>query len=245
LGVLYKKGRSIKTKEYLYPGAELELFSYAINWKSYFKKHLIPYVQGRVLEVGAGIGETSKFLQNTKVSHWTYLEPDRRLFSDLVKKNCGSKSDEFICGTTEDIKEKNFDTILYIDVLEHIEDDLNELKFCSRLLAKNGRIIILSPAHNILFSQFDKSIGHFRRYNHKMLKNLEYKDLRLKQYIYLDSLGLFLNLCNKLILKKSIPNIKQILFWDRCIVPISKLLDPILGKKFGKTIIGIFEVSKG
>jgi len=244
LEALYKKRRPIETKEYLYPGAELELFAHAINWKSYFKKHLIPYVKGRVLEVGAGIGETSKFLQNTKVSHWTYLEPDRKLFSDLVKKNCGTKSDKFICGTTEDINEKIFDTILYIDVLEHIEDDLNEFECCSRLLAKGGRIIILSPAHNILFSQFDRSIGHFRRYNHKMLKNLEFKELRLEQYIYLDSLGLFLNLCNKLILKKSIPNKKQILFWDRCIVPISKLLDPILGNKFGKTIVGIFEISK-
>lgn len=245
MGALYKKRRSIVTKEYLYPGGELELFAHAINWKSYFKKHLIPYVQGRVLEVGAGIGETSKFLQNTKVSHWTYLEPDRRLFADLVEKNCKSNSDEFICGTTEDIKDKEFDTILYIDVLEHIEDDLNELECSSHLLAKGGRIIILSPAHNILFSKFDKSIGHFRRYNHKMLKNLEYKGLRLEQYIYLDSLGLLLNLCNKLILKKSTPSIKQILFWDRCIVPISKLLDPILDNKFGKTIIGIFEVSKG
>ena len=245
MGALYKKRRSLETKEYLYPGVELELFAYAINWKSYFKKHLIPYVQGRVLEVGAGIGETSKFLQNTKVTHWTYLEPDRRLFADLVEKNYKSKSDEFICGTTEDIKDKEFDTILYIDVLEHIEDDLNELECSSHLLAKGGRIIILSPAHNILFSKFDKSIGHFRRYNYKMLKNLEYKDLRLEQYFYLDSLGLFLNLCNKLILKKSTPSKKQILFWDRCIVPISKLLDPILGNKFGKTIIGIFEVSKG
>ena len=77
-----------------------------------------------------------------------------------------------------------------------------------------------------------------------MLNNLENKNLTLVQYVYLDSLGLFLNLCNKLILKKSIPNKKQILFWDRCIVPISKLLDPILNNKFGKTIIGIFEASK-
>ena len=245
MGALYKERRSVETKEYLYPGAELELFAYAINWKSYFKKHLMPYVQGRVLEVGAGIGETSKFLQNAKVSHWTYLEPDKRLFSELVKKNYRSKSNEFICGTTEDINDMIFDTILYIDVLEHIEDDLDELECCSHLLAKNGRIIILSPAHNILFSQFDRSIGHFRRYNHKMLKNLEFKNLKLEKYIYLDSLGLFLNLCNKLILKKSTPNKKQILFWDRCIVPVSKLLDPILDNKFGKTIIGIFEASKG
>ena len=119
MGEFCKKRRSIETKEYLYPGVELELFAYAINWKSYFKKHLIPYVQGRVLEVGAGIGETSKFLQNTKVSHWTYLEPDRRLFADLVKKKCGAKSDEFICGTTEDL-------ILYC-----ISMSLNTLKMIS------------------------------------------------------------------------------------------------------------------
>ena len=127
------------------------------------KSHLVPYSRSESLRLGQVLEKHQNFFKTQEVSHWTYLEPDERLFSELVKKKCRSKSDEFICGTTEDIKDKIFDTIfVYRRSLNTLkEDDLDELESCSHLLAKNGRIIILSPAHNILFSQFDRSIGHF------------------------------------------------------------------------------------
>ena len=58
-----------------------------------------------------------------------------------------------------------FDCILYIDVLEHIEDDRAQIDAAARLVRGGGHVVILSPAHHWLFSEFDKSIGHFRRYN--------------------------------------------------------------------------------
>ena len=67
-----------------------------------------------------------------------------------------------ICGI-KSIHDKKYDTILYIDVLEHIEDDYAEIKHAMGLLTSGGRIIIVSPAHNWLYNPCDKAVGHFRR----------------------------------------------------------------------------------
>ncbi len=68
-------------------------------------------------------------------------------------------------GTIHEIQgDPRFDIIYYIDVLEHIEDDAAELRAASRLLARGGRLVVLAPAFPCLYSRFDRSIGHFRRY---------------------------------------------------------------------------------
>ena len=111
---LYQKGK-IKTKDnnYLYPGKELKIFAEATNWKSYFAGKLIPYISGKVLEVGAGIGQTTPYLTNPKVSKWTSLEPDYNLFNKLVKSDPVEKNGlvSYRCGTVEDIVDK-FDSIV-------------------------------------------------------------------------------------------------------------------------------------
>ena len=108
-------------------------------------------------------------------------------------------------------------------------------------MAPGGNLIILVPAHNYLFSPFDKAIGHFRRYNKKMLKKAAPKNLVQKKLIYLDSFGLFASLANKLLLKQSYPTLKQIKFWDNYIVPISRVMDKILFYSVGKTVVGIWQ----
>lgn len=170
------------------------------------------------------------------------MEPDYNLFNKLVNSHSSKKNGlvSYRCGTVEDIVDK-FDSIVYIDVLEHIEDDLNQLNQCSRCLSSGGNIIVLSPAHKNLFSPFDISVGHYRRYDKNMLQNLAGKSLKLKKVFYLDCFGLFLNLANRLLLRKSMPSSKQIQFWDGLVVPISKIFDPVFNFKLGKSVIGIFE----
>ena len=75
-----------------------------------------------------------------------------------------------------------FDTILYISVLEHIEKDTEELEIALTKLKKNGHIIICVPAHNYMYSKFDKEIGHYRRYQidyFKKLKSKKFKNIEV------------------------------------------------------------------
>ena len=67
--------------------------------------------------------------------------------------------------------EEKFDTILYLSVLEHIENDKKEINDAINKLDLNGHLIICVPAHNYMYSNFDKEIGHFKRYEEDFLES--------------------------------------------------------------------------
>ena len=222
-----------------YIGSELELFSHAKIWKRYWAEKLIPFIQGPVLEVGAGLGSNTKLLV-TKEMSWHQLEPDLEFYHKLKKINQNKKNCEAFHGFLNDHEIGEYQTIIYIDVLEHIQKDQQELKIAASRLKKNGCLIVLSPAHQFLMSNFDINIGHFRRYNKSMLRDLCPKRMVVKKQFYLDSVGLLASFAAHFI-KSGNPTSKQIFFWDRIMVPVSKILDPLLFFSVGKTIITIYE----
>ena len=103
----------------------------------------------------------------------------------------------------------------------------------------------MAPANNFVYSEFDKAVGHHRRYNKKMLKKLKPNNMFIEKYFYLDSLGLVLLLMNKFLIKKR-PKYKDFFIWDRFIVPLSIFFDAITFYIFGKSIVCVFKkVTKG
>lgn len=229
-----------------YIGNELELFSYATNWKAYFNSQINEYVNGDVLEVGSGLGETTKVLFSNSVASWSCIEPDEKM-AQISRTNewfimRNNKISIKTVSTSDLINDQSrYDCILYIDVLEHIQNDTEEFQRAITLLRPAGKIIILSPAHNFLYSQFDKALGHYRRYNKKMFHKITTKEVTLEKVFYLDSIGFFLSLANKIFLKQKNPTKNQILFWDKIIIPLSIFFDKILLNLFGKTVIGIWK----
>lgn len=233
--------------DFHYQGTELELFEHAVNWKSYFKDQLKRFVHGSVLEVGAGLGGTTPSLITLPHSTWTCLEPDPVLTAQLYEKIAKGVLPTSIVVESKCINElpsdSLFDTILYIDVLEHIEDDKSELVNALAHTTAGGHVCVLSPAHQYLFTPFDSAIGHFRRYNRNMLAALTPPNSELVNLRYLDSVGMCASLGNKLVLQKSQPTLSQIRLWDRSMVPISRYLDPMLGYRLGKSILAIWKKS--
>ena len=231
--------------DFAYVGGELGLFAHARNWKRYWSGKCAPQLIGKVLEVGAGICTNTVLLRPIVADEWTCLEPDGRLVAELksvLDQKGLLQSTRVITGTLSDLPpEERFDTIIYIDVLEHIPDDREELVRAAERLRPGGRIVVLSPAHQWLFSEFDQSIGHCRRYSRKTLLAATPEALRPLQCFYLDSCGLFLSLANRLLLRQSLPTVKQILFWDRFVIPISRLIDPLLLHRAGKSIVAVWQ----
>jgi SAM-dependent methyltransferase len=232
-----------------YAGSELQIFARAVNWKNYFSRQLRPFVRGRVLEVGAGIGGTTRILATGREDSWTCLEPDCGLADELrqaaiIDPHLSRLPMQVVVGFVSDLPvDSMFDCILYIDVLEHIADDNRELQFSAERLLPGGHLVVLSPAWPWLFSPFDKAIGHYRRYNRKTLQKCKPAKLTLTKLTNLDSVGLFASLANRFLLKCSTPSQRQILFWDRCMVPLSRILDPITGYQLGKSIMAVWSRS--
>jgi SAM-dependent methyltransferase len=230
---------------YHYPGEELHLFESARNWKRYLAEKIKPWIRGSVLEVGAGIGETTAFLQTATTTQWTCLEPDAALFHQLEhKKKSGQLSPGclLVNGSLPDLDQTaRFDTILYIDVLEHIDKDRAELTAASQLLNRGGHLIVLSPACQFLYSSFDRAIGHCRRYNKAGLRAAgAIPGLSEKKIFFLESTGVLLLLLNKLIVHKKYPSRQDIRIWQSVFIPVSRVLDKLLLYRFGKTIIGVW-----
>lgn len=230
------------TESHSYIGSELELFAHAQQWKAYYKSLIAPFFGKRILEVGAGLGATTAALCDGTQDEWTCLEPDPELLAQLGSRplpGCCRPQAGFVATLAPDSR---FDSILYIDVLEHIADDRAELERASRHLAPGGKLIVLSPAYQFLFSPFDESIGHYRRYTRATLSNLTPPGCRLALLRYLDSVGLFTSLANRLFLRQSLPTHAQILFWDRRLVPLSRLFDRLVGYRFGRSVVAVWEM---
>jgi hypothetical protein len=236
---------SVTQSEYEYIGEELDLFALAVNWKQYFRSQLADVIRGDVLEVGAGIGETTRHLCDGRQRSWLCLEPDAqlaaRLESNIAHGGLTPKPRAQV-GTLSDVDPTlRFDAILYIDVLEHIEHDADELTRAAALLGRGGCIVVLSPAFGFLYSEFDRALGHFRRYTKRSLASAFPTSLERKRLRYLDGVGFLASLANRLLLHQSIPSRQQIELWDRRMIPLSRHIDRVVQYFFGRSVLAVYE----
>jgi hypothetical protein len=198
-----------------------------------------------VLEVGAGLGATTRLLCTGRHRRWLCLEPDPHLAAALADEaRAGNLPDccEPRTGTLADLgPDEQFDAAVYIDVLEHIADDRAELAAAADHLRVGGKLIVLSPAHQWLFTPFDEAIGHYRRYSKRSLRAAAPAGLACRKMVYLDSVGLLASLGNRLFLRSSMPSARQLWVWDRLMVPLSRVLDPVFAGSLGKSVLGIWQ----
>ena len=221
-----------------YDGFELDTFDAAKKFRNYQIYYLKSYIKDPFLEVGAGQGGlTNLYKKFTK--DITLIEPDKKLFQ-LLRKKFRKKNIKIKNQTIEKIRSK-YQTIIYFDVLEHIKDDLKEVKIASKKIKKNGRLIFNVPAHQLFYNEFDKAVGHFKRYNKKDFRDIEKKtDLKIEKLIYYDSIGLLFLILNKIFKLKETNLKNKIYFWNM-LIPLSKIIDKLTFNKFGKSLLCVFK----
>jgi len=233
--------KSTGKKQNNYTGWELNLFDKANIFRDYQFNFLKNNITGKVCEVGPGHGIVcDRYIKlSQKISLY---EKSEKLFKFLKEKYKNNQKIKVYNRYFNQSKLK-YDTILYLDVLEHIKQPKKELKNVFRSLKKGGRLILTVPAYQHLFSQFDKDVGHYRRYTTKTFLNemrgINYSNL--KNY-YIDTIGYFLSLTSKIFLKKDYKSNfdKKIKIWN-FLINISKILDFFTFYSFGKTLIIIVQ----
>ena len=222
-----------------YPGKELEIFDKAVLWRKYIYFLVKKYIKNDLLEVGAGIGSFTKNYKNN-LKNITLTELDKQNIKRLKKRFKDSKI-KIKAKLTSKLNGK-FNSILYMNVLEHIKNDKKEINISLNKLNKKGYLIILVPAHNELYTKFDKEIGHFRRYKVNFFKKLKFKNARIVKLQYLDCLGYFLYYLNKIFYKNEIyPSKTKIFIWDKFFTPLTFFFDRFLNYRFGKNVLCIIK----
>jgi SAM-dependent methyltransferase len=158
---------------------------------SFFKGHL----KGNILEIGAGIGNFSSLL--AKYGKVTTIDIRKDYVKDLngrLGKQASVGLGDIETGSYF-FKDRKFDALVCLNVLEHIKNDQKALKNMFNLLKKNGHLILLVPAHKKLYSNFDKDLGHYRRYQveevKEKMKRAGFGEAKAKYFNWWAALGWF------------------------------------------------------
>ena len=219
---------------------ELEFFDAAKNWRKYQFKNILKYINSSVLEIGPGTGHNVQYYKN-RASQITLLETNKNLANSLKSKFDEDKK-IIVLNSDIHIQEKTFDTIMYMDVLEHIKTDKKEIKKAINLLNPGGYLIIFVPAFQVLYSNFDRDIGHVRRYRKFFFFNLAKKyKIKLIELKYFDSIGFIFAIINRLVGTNNQNNVGLgVKIWNNFIF-LSKFFDSILKNMFGKSLLCILK----
>lgn len=200
---------------------EFDALAEAKNYRRALMEEFGEFIRGNVLEVGAGIGQVTELIrQNPRANRVAAIEPDRGLASQhrLIHPD-----HEVVEGFLDDApKDIAWDAIISVNVLEHIEDDLAELKKYSNVLSgKRGHLCLFVPARPEIYAPIDKDFGHFRRYLtgdiRQVLQAAQFEVVRLDYFNCVGYFAWWLNFC---VLKKRTFEISKVRFYDRVIFPL-------------------------
>jgi SAM-dependent methyltransferase len=217
-----------------YSGTEnLEVMADAINYNDFLVSLIGKEVKpgDLVVDFGAGIGTFSK--QVAMAGHAVHcVEPDHRQLDRILA--LGLPASENIANFEND----SVDVLYTLNVLEHIENDVEALEACYQKIKPGGYILIYVPAFNVLYSSMDKSVGHIRRYTRSTLaKKVRLAGFTVVRNVYVDSAGFFASLLFKMFGNDSgTINRAALILYDRYVFPLSRLADFICNKVFGKNV---------
>jgi 2-polyprenyl-3-methyl-5-hydroxy-6-metoxy-1,4-benzoquinol methylase len=150
----------------------LELLSELYNYNHWIFNKVRPFIRGRVCEIGCGTGNITQFLLNCdqvvglepQVDSYREVEARFRPHANVRFANCCLED-----VPSESVPSRAFDTVVCLNVLEHIEDDADSLRRMRSLCGRRGRVVLLVPAHMSIYGELDRSFGHHRRYNRRSL----------------------------------------------------------------------------
>lgn len=223
-----------------YEGRDLEAMSFAQNYHAWIASVFRPYLGKRVAEVGAGRGNFSSLLLSGDIEELLCVEPSEEMYPLLVEHTANDAKVSCRQGFFGDVSKEYvdyFDSVVYVNVLEHVEHDDTELDVIAKSLKSGGHVCIFVPALPWLYSDLDASVGHYRRYYKKELEALVAQNgFTIVHSTYFDSVGIipwfiFFKLFHK---KLSVGNTS---LYDRVVVPVVRIVESVIPVPIGKNVL--------
>ena len=200
-----------------------------------------PWVGENVLEIGAGTGNISQFFLDRKQLILTdinksYIDKLSETYEKYPNVSCEQFNLE---GSGSHLRGGGIDTIIGLNVLEHIKDDIHALCEMTSILSDGGRVILQLPAHKILYGSLDRNLDHYRRYTVRDIKNkfaqcglIPEKTSRINMF---GTFGWFV--CSRILRKKILPEGQLSLF--NALTPVFIALERVIPAPFGLSILAI------
>jgi len=228
------------TEKFEYTGYDLQIISGAKNYNKWIINSFNPYIKGKVIEVRAGHGNISELLSEQSTSLIS-VDPDENNCTIIRNKLKFYSHTKVFSGFLKDLSLKDgvkTDSIVYINVPEHIENEIEELSLAKNLLNSECYICNFVPALQMLYGTVDKQVGHYRRYSKKNLIDLFENKLKMKIVIinYFDIAGVIPWYILSCVLKLTGQNPTTVKIYDKLVVPVMSRIEKHLKLPFGKKI---------
>lgn len=229
-----------------YTGHEnLELISQSHRFNDWMYEEILPSLYGDILEIGSGIGTFSeKLINDFPKSNLTFTDISP-VYVELLKKKFDSSNKNMAVYRLdlneridyEKIGYKKFDSILAVNVLEHVENDEFAFTQLYDMLNEKGTLVVLVPCHKFLYNVIDKNIGHHRRYTKKELEHKVRKaGFIVDETFYFNTVGLIGWYLNGNLLMNPRVSGTGLKVLDT-VVPVLKYAERLFGKRIGLSII--------
>jgi len=219
---------------------------FANNYNNWILSKFRNYVEGSLLEIGTGQGNFRKYFKS--ISNYISIDLDESVIERAKARNPNDSYFKIDITKKEDIdklKKYPIDTILCVNVLEHIEDDKQAIENMMSLLKPEGNLLLFVPAFGSIYNKLDELAGHYRRYNRSSIKKLvENQSYQIVLNQYFNPIGFFTWWVQKFFTHKNLNSDsinKQVIFFDKFIVPISKLFNPLTKLIFGQSVICVIK----
>jgi 2-polyprenyl-3-methyl-5-hydroxy-6-metoxy-1,4-benzoquinol methylase len=243
---MIKKSTEFSYKEIDLEGLEtLKVIADAEKFNNWTFEVISPFCNGKILEIGSGIGNiSSRFIQNNFNIWLSDIRYNYRSFLNQKFSNEISKEKildlDLVHPQFESIYATligTFDTVFALNVIEHIEDHEKAINNCRSLLRPGGKLIILVPAYKNLYNSFDKELMHYRRYNSNLLVSLfQAQNLEIIDSFYFNAGGIPGWFVSGFIQKNKTIPASQMKIYD-ALVPVFKIIDKLLFRRIGLSVI--------
>lgn len=233
-----------------YAGKDLEAMAFAVNYHRWILATFEPFLGTRIVEVGAGTGSFSELLLERHSESLSLVEPSDAMYQKLcqrIKELAPSVTVKTYNDVFEEVADKiraheRPDSIIYVNVLEHIVDDFKELKVISKTLETRGRLFIFVPALRWLYGSFDREINHFRRYTRTELeKKCCAAGLKVVSSRYFDLFGVLPWWVKYRLLQSKKMEPRAVKLYDQHVVPLARTFESWVDPPLGKNLLLIAE----
>jgi len=234
-----------------YAGRDLEAMSFARNYHRWILDLFAPHLGTRLVEVGAGTGSFSELLLERRPASLTLVEPSPGMHRRLVERVGRGRAapriyNDTFAGVAAQVAAERPDSIIYVNVLEHIADDEGELRAVRGALADGGRAFLFVPAFAWLYGSFDRQVGHHRRYTRRELgEKCERAGLRVVKAVYVDAAGVLPWWLKYRVLRSERMEPAAVRFYDNFCVPLLRRAEALAPPPFGKNVLVVAEKGAG
>jgi ubiquinone/menaquinone biosynthesis C-methylase UbiE len=226
-----------------YTFADQKRMAAATNYFAWQRRLVGEFIGNRVLEVGCGMGNFTRLLLDRELVVGVDIDANViRAHRQQFRSHSWVKSihTDVLAASAADLSGFQLDSAVFLNVLEHIEDDVEALRCLRRVLPQGATIVVLVPAFMGLYGPIDQLLGHYRRYTRRSLgETAKSAGLLCEHTRYVNAAGFAGWWLNAKVTKRTEQSEGQIRTFDRWVVPVQSRVERVLHPPIGQSVLAV------